>query len=571
MAASEPIIGTMNVKARLFRAFTSSVRPGRDSGWTLLIATISALVLAPLLVIFTAWRQPVWDIWEHLYATVLPDLLVNTLMLSVGVCVASAVLGVSLAWLTAMCEFPGRRVLSWALLLPLAMPGYVLAVAVLGLLDFGGPVASLIRGLFGPGAWTPPARSTPVIIAVLTLTLYPYVYLLTRNAFLTQGQRMLEAARTLGCSPFRAFYKVILPMARPWVAGGVMLVLMETLADFGTVSAFNFDTFTTAIYKAWYGFFSLPAAAQLSSCLVTVIFVVVLLEQRLRSRRRYAESRPIATGARLRLEGPWRWLALAYTGGVLLLALILPVGQLMSWAIGSFGEEFNSRYLSLIYHSLRLGLLGAVIVVLASLGVAYGQRRRPGPGHRAMVRLANLGYALPGPVLAVGLFIPMIALDRHVSTFLQDAFGLTPGALLTGTGLAMLLAYLVRFLAVGFKAVDGAMHRIPPHLDEAARLMGHGGLSRLMRLHLPLLKNGLLTAATLVFVDIMKEMPITLMTRPFGVDTLAVKIFELTSEGEWERAALPALTLLAAGVLPIVLFMRAGEGAGGSGRSSDKG
>lgn len=558
MQDSETIVQDRSVKTRLCRVFTR-FRPDRDTGWTVLIGTACALVLAPLLVIFMAWRQPAHDIWHHLYATVLFDLLVNSLVLAVGVCAGSAVLGVSLALLTALCEFPGRRLFSWVLLLPLAMPAYVLAVAVLGLLDYSGPVASVLRSLFGSATWLPPARSTPVIIGVLTLTLYPYVYLLARNAFRTQGQRMLEAACSLGCSPCRAFFKVVLPMARPWIAGGVMLVLMETLADFGTVSAFNFDTFTTAIYKAWYGFFSLPAAAQLSSCLVTLIFVVVLLEQRLRSRRRYAESRPVAAGNRIQLRGCRRWLACAYATSVLMLALVLPVGQLLYWAVGSWGEEFNVRYFGLLYHSLRLGMIGALVVVLVALGVAYGLRRRPGPGHRAMVRLANLGYALPGPVLAVGLFIPMIGLDRYVSTFLEEAFGLAPGAWLTGTGLAMLMAYLVRFLAVGFKTVDGAMHRIPPQLDDAARLMGHGSFSRLMRLHLPLLKNGLLTAATLVFVDVMKEMPMTLMTRPFGVDTLAVKIFELTSEGEWERAALPALTLLAAGVLPIVLFMRAGQ------------
>jgi iron(III) transport system permease protein len=540
-------------------------------GWTLLIGGICALVMAPLLVILMAWRRPAFDIWRHLHATILADLLVNTLVLAAGVCFFSALLGISLAWLTAMCDFPGRRLFSRALLLPMAMPGYVLAVAVLGLLDYGGPVAALLRGVFGPEAPVPSARSTPVIIGVLSLTLYPYVYLLARNAFLTQGQRMLEAARTLGADPWRAFFKVVLPMARPSIAGGIMLVLMETLADFGTVSAFNFDTFTTAIYKAWYGFFSLPAAAQLSSCLVTVIFAVVLMEQRLRRRRRYAESRPAAPGSRIGLRGGRRWLACAYAGGVLCAGLLIPAAQLAYWAVGTFREEFNARYLSLLYHSLKLGLLGAAVVVVAALGVAYGYRRRPGSLHRGMVGVANLGYALPGPVLAVGLFIPFIALDRRLSMFFQEVFGSAPSALLTGTLLTMLLAYLVRFFAVGFKTVDGAMHRIPSGLDEAARLMGHGGFSRLRRLHLPLLKNGLFTAATLVLVDIMKEMPITLMTRPFGVDTLAIKIFELTSEGEWERAAWPALTLLAAGLLPIALFMCAGEGRGGRGRGRTDG
>lgn len=539
-------------------AFAALLRRDFYTGWRLVILALAALVIAPLSVVLLSWRAPATEIWRHLADTLLLDLLVNTFWLVTGVSVGTLVLGVSLAWLTAVCDFPGRKLFSWALLLPLAVPTYVLAFVSLGLLDYAGPVQGTLRSWFGSSAWFPDIRSTAGVVTIMTLALYPYVYLLSRNAFSTQGKRMLEAAESLGCSPWRAFFQVVLPMARPWIAGGVLLVIMEALADFGAVSIFNFDTFTTAIYKAWFGFFSL-AAAQLASGLVLIVFVIIATEQWLRRRQRFTAARLSASSERLQLRGAARWGAFGYAFGVLAIAFVIPLLQLSAWTLKSFHREFDSRYLELLLRSLGLALSAALLITLVALVLAYAKRRHPDPLTGALVRTANLGYALPGTVLAVGIFIPVAFIDNTLIAWGQNWFGLELGLLLQGTVAIMLLAYLVRFMAAGFKPIDGAMHRVTPSIDEAARLLGLRGVKLLGRIHLPMLRGGVLTAATLVFVDVMKEMPITLMTRPFGWDTFAVKIFELTSEGEWERAALPALTILLAGLVPIVLLMRHSE------------
>ncbi|MBI2877078.1 MAG: iron ABC transporter permease [Candidatus Tectomicrobia bacterium] len=534
-------------------------------GWRLFALAVALLVLVPLSVLAFSWLRPAGEIWQHLRETVLARLLLNPLVLVAGVAAGTLVLGISLAWLTAVCDFPGRRFFSWALLLPLAMPTYVLAFVFLGLLDFAGPIQSAWRAWAGAQAPFPAVRSAGGIIAVISLALYPYVYLLAKNAFETQGKRALEAAESLGCSPLEGFFRVALPMARPWIGGGLLLVLMEALADFGAVSIFNFDTFTTAIYKAWFGFFSLAAAAQLASLLVALVFLLFVLEERLRSRRCFTLPRQQGTGERLRLRGWKAGGAFALAAGVLIVAFVIPVAQLGAWALASFAEEFNPRYLGMLGRSVLLGLAAALLITLTALILSYGSRRHPDAPTRALVRAANLGYALPGAVLAVGIFIPLAALDNLILDAVEHGWGVRTRPLLQGTVLIMLLAYLVRFLATGFKPVDSAMHRVTPSLDEAAQLMGLRGPGILARVHLPMLRGGLLTAATLALLDVMKEMPITLMTRPFGWDTLAVKIFELTSEGEWERAALPAVALVLAGLAPILLLMRHAERSGEAG------
>ena len=526
-------------------------------GWRLLVLAVFMLVLTPLLVVAGSFLWPQPELWKHLQQTLLTDLLFNTLWLVLGVPIGTLLLGVSLAWLTATCAFPGRRIFSWALLLPMAMPAYVLAFVFIGLFDFSGVVPTQLRSWFGPGLSLPEIRSVGGVIVVLSLSLFPYVYLLARNAFLTQGMRAMEAAQSLGCNRWQGFFRVALPMARPWIAGGVLLVLMETLADFGTVSTFNYDTFTTAIYKMWFGFFSLEGAAQLSSFLVLIALVLLVAEQSQRRRRRYTPGgRSGQSGERLVLSGWHRWLASGYCALVLAVSFLLPVAQLARWATESFGEEFDERYYAWLGHSLLLGLLAALLVAAVALALAYARRRHRDPLTKWLVWFSGLGYALPGSVLAVGIFIPLAHLDNLLIDAAGHWLGWSPDAILRDTVAIMLLAYLIRFLAVGHKAIDSAMQRIRPSIDEAARLLGTGGLTLLRRIHLPIVSGGLATALTLVFVDVMKEMPITLMTRPFGWDTLAVKIFELTSEGEWERAAVPALFLVAAGLLPIMLLIR---------------
>lgn len=531
---------------------SSAIRVWPDR-WRLFAWAVAALVLVPVAVSFSSFRQIDSGTLAHLGEFVLPELIANTFWLLLGVGVGVTLLGVSLAWLVAMCEFPGRRVMEWALLLPLALPAYVTAFVAIDLLDYSGPLQSWLRDGWGITG-LPDVRSRAGVIGVMSLALYPYVYLITKNAFATQGAMALEAAQSLGLSRPRGFLRVALPMARPWIAAGLMLALMETLADFGTVAVFNYDTFTTAIYKAWYSLFSLPAAAQLASVLIVFVLIVVVIEQRSRAQMRFGAVGRGAASRRIVLLGMQRWLAFGYAAGVLLLAFVIPVTQLLLWTWDTAARDLDARYWSFTLHSLMLSALGAMLVVAVALLLAYAGRKQPGSGMVWTQRVATLGYAFPGAVLAVGLFIPVAALDNVLIDLGQRWFGFAGTEVFKGTLLVMLLAYLVRFLAVGFGPIDSGLQRITRNVDEAARSLGTAGGQLLARVHLPLLRASLQTAAALTFVDIMKEMPITLMTRPFGWDTLAVRVFEMTSEGEWERAALPALAIVLTGIIPILLL-----------------
>ncbi|MEW6415110.1 MAG: iron ABC transporter permease [Pseudomonadota bacterium] len=514
---------------------------------------VAALVLVPVVVTFSSYAEIDRDILGHLVEFALPELVVNTFWLALGVGIGVSVLGVSLAWLTAMCEFPGRRLFEWALLLPLALPAYVTAFVAIGLLDFTGPLQTWLRDGWGITG-LPEIRSRGGVILVMSLALYPYVYLIAKNAFATQGAIALEAAQSLGLSRTQGFFRVALPMARPWIAAGLMLALMETLADFGTMAIFNYDTFTTAIYKAWYSLFSLPAAAQLASILILFVLVAVVFEQRSRARMRFGAVGRSAGSRHIRLSPALAGLAFVYAGTVLAVAFIIPVAQLALWTREVIDTDLDARYWAFAWHSVLLAGIGAALVVTVALLLAYAGRQRPGALMTWTQRVATLGYAFPGAVLAVGLFIPVAALDNWLIDTGREWFGFDGTEILKGTLVIMLLAYLVRFLAVGFGPIDSGLHRITRNIDEAARNLGATTAALLGRVHLPMLRASLLTAATLSFVDIMKEMPITLMTRPFGWDTLAVRVFEMTSEGEWERAALPALAIVVAGIIPIILL-----------------
>ncbi len=528
--------------------------------WRFIPVLVAVLVLIPVGTVLLSFLTPTGDVWQHLVETILPRLLINTFWLTLGVAVGSALLGVSLAWFTAVCEFPGRKIFSWGLLLPLAIPAYVMAFVTLGLFDFTGPVQTLLRSWLGPELfWFPNIRGRLGVIIVMTLAFYPYVYLLARNAFLTQGKRSLEAAQSLGLNRTQGFLKVAIPMARPWIASGVMLVLMETLADFGTVAVFNYDTFTTAIYKAWFSMFSLSAASQLASLLIVIVFVLIVMEQQFRSRMRYAETKQSSRIPRISLTG-WRaWAVAGFASATLFFAFLLPITQLIIWTTYTFAEEFNQLYLGFVWHSLVLSGLAALLTCSVAVLVVYSARRHTDAVTRVAVRIATIGYALPGVVLAVGIFVPLAWLDNWLSEIAMQLFHIETGLLIQGTLAVMLIAYITRFLAVGHNPIDSAMQRITFSIDEASMGLGLNGWSMLKRVHLPILKGGIFTAVTLVFVDVMKEMPITLMTRPFGWDTLAVRIFEMTSEGEWEQAALPAVALVLAGLIPIVLLTRQAE------------
>jgi len=527
-------------------------------GWRISAIMIALAVLMPVLVILWSLLSPEPEVWEHLSEHLLADLLINTFWLVLGTAVGTLVIGVALAWLTAVCEFPGRKIFSWALLLPLAVPAYVTAFVAVGIFDFTGPIQTYARDL-GLDIAFPEVRSRGGVIIVMILAFYPYVYLIARNAFATQGKRALEAAQSLGYSSIQGFFKVALPMARPWIVGGVMLVIMETLADFGTVSVFNYDTFTTGIYKAWFSLFSLPAASQLASVLIILVFVIIIIEQQARARMRYTEvGKSAGKQERIKLKGKNAWAATLFAAVILLFAFIIPLTQLLIWTSDVVSQDFDSRYFEFLWHSLMLAALASVIVVTAALVLAVANRYYVDLTTRSFVRISTLGYALPGPVLAVGAYIPIAWLDGQ----LQDAFtyfGFDGELVLQGTLFTMLVALCVRFLAAGFSPVDGNLQRITKSIDESARSLGTSGITLVRKIHVPILRGGLFTALTLVFVDVMKEMPITLMTRPFGWDTLAVRVFEMTSEGEWERAALPAVSIVIAGLIPIILMNRHAE------------
>jgi iron(III) transport system permease protein len=524
------------------------------AGWFLLP------VVVPLLAVFAALSQSV-DIWPHLLEYVLPRVVVNTAWLVAGVALGAGIIGVLLAGLVALTDFPGRRQLEWALLLPLAAPGYVLAFVYIGLFDVSGPVqqALLANGWLDDGI---AVRGRGGVTLVLILTLYPYVYLLARGAFRSQGSRAIEAAQSLGYSRVQAFFRAAVPLARPWLAGGIGLVVMETLADFGTVAAFNYDTFTTAIYKTWFSLFSFDGALQLSAVLATVVLFVLVIEQELRSRRAYTTDARNAPAPRLPLRGMRAWLATIFCVLVLIAAFILPMIQLLVWSVAVYPAELTARYFDYFGRSLMLAGGAALLITLIALLFGYTLRGTRGFGARLVTRIATLGYALPGPVLAVGFFAAMTALSGGLTIVSRALFG--EGAMewhLQGTLAVLFAAYVARFLAVGFNPVESAFGRLSLNLDEAARGLGASRSRLLGDIHLPLLRNGLLTGAVLAFVDVLKDMPITLMLRPFGWETLAVRVFELTSEGEYARAALPSIAIVLAGLIPVLILVRRSDHA----------
>jgi len=564
----------MNITLSQLRLFSGGGNIHRESGtrswlrkmpdgWVLVTVMAAITVSLPLLAVALTALQPAGEVMEHIASTLLLRLLGNSAILVAGVGTGTLVLGVSLAWLTAACDYPGRRFFTWSLLLPMAVPAYVLAFTFLGLFDYSGPVQSMLRSLSLPAL--PSIRTPGGVVLVMSLALYPYVYLLTRNAFRTQGIRALEAASSLGHGHAGGFFKVALPMARPWIASGVMLVIMETLADFGAVSIFNFDTFTTAIYKAWFGFFSLPAAARLSMPLILFAFLVLTLEKRARARTAYsAMGHDQSSASRITLKAPWNYLATGYCVLVISLAFVVPAGQLAVWAAESFKEEFAASYTGLFTNTLILAALSSIVICTIALVISYTGRRHPGKGVGHLTRSATLGYALPGSVLAVGVFMAVAGLDRVLDRIWIFFSGSSHSLYLQGTMVVLILAYAVRFMAVGYSSIDSSMNRVTRSTHESARIMGVSGFGLLRRIYFPILRSGILTASILVFVDVMKEMPITLMTRPFGMSTLATKIFELTSEGEWERAALPAIALIIAGLIPVAILTRLSDSGPGS-------
>ncbi|WP_222564512.1 ABC transporter permease [Novilysobacter antarcticus] len=524
-------------------------QPG-PRGWTWLAVALTLPSLIPLGATLAALARPDTDTLQHLWQYVLPQVAGNTAWLLLGVGAGSAVLGTTLAALVALCEFPGRRWFAWLLVLPLAMPGYVLAVAFIALFDYGAPFTVWLRE--HSALQLPDIRSRAGLIAVMTLALYPYVYLVAREAFASQGARALEAARALGMGPWRSFFRASLPMARPWIAGGTLLVMMETLADFGAVSAFNYDTFTTAIYKAWFALFSTDTALQIAAVLLVAVLVLVGLETASRRRQSFV-SVGHAKAPRLQTGRPGWW-ATGLCALVLLVALGLPLSQLV-WQALAHLDDLDTRYFASLRNALSLSAMAAALTTAAAFVIALGAREQPGFLTTTATRISTLGYGLPGALLAIGLYVPVARFSTWLAETRDWDVPLEGGLML------LLVAYGIRFLAVAHAPVAGGLLRVRPQLLEASRSMGVTGARQLRVVHWPLLRGSFATAALLVLVDTMKEMPITLMMRPFGWDTLATRVFELTNEGEYARAALPSLAIALAGLIPVIALTRRGRDA----------
>lgn len=533
-------------------------RPRRSWPWSLAALGTAALVTLPILTVVSSLAHPAWAVWAHLWRTQLPELLVNTVALVTAVGLGVLVLGTTLAWLVVTCEFPGRRVFEWALILPLALPAYVIGFVFLGLFEYAGPVQTALRGWLGPGARLPDLRAGWGVALVMTLVYYPYVYTLARAALAEQAPEYLESARGLGRSRTAVLFRVTLPLARPALAAGTALACMEALADFGTVATFSVRTLTEAIYRVWHGMFDRAAATQLAAILLGLAGLVLALERLSRGRARFTHARrPARPPARLALGGVRALAATALCLGTLTLAFGLPVGQLAFWAVEAAGHgDVPEGFGRALVQSLALAGVAALVVTAVAALLAYALRRQPTPLVAGAARLAGLGYALPGAVIAVGVLLPLAWLDRALATGLAWLTGAAPGLLLTGSVTGLLFAYLVRFLAVGGQSVEASLARIPRSLDEAARSLGARGLRTIRAIHFPLARRGLAVALTLVFVDVMKELPATLLLRPFGLETLAVAVWQRTAESLWVEAAVPALALVLAGLGPVVLAMR---------------
>lgn len=530
----------------------------RPSFWSIALFGVALAVALPILIVLGHVVVPTQGIWEHLASTVLPRYLVNTLWLTLGVGLGTLVLGAGCAWLVVMCRFPGKRVFEWALLLPLAVPTYVIAYAYTDFFQVAGPFQSALRAWFDwqyGDYYFPNIRSLGGAATLITFVLYPYVYLLARASFLEQSVGMLDVGRTLGRGPWRLFFSVALPLSRPALVGGVALALMETLNEFGAVQFFGVDTFTTGIYRTWFGLGEPVAAAQLAACLLSFVIVLVLLEQFSRGKRRYfhASSRYQALPEYL-LSGPRAGAATLACFVPVFVGFLLPSGILLELALRQGDALLGTRFLRFALNSLGLASIAALIAVALAVVLSYSVRLNDTPAARLFTRVAAMGYAIPGSVVAVGILIPFAWLDSTLNTWLHARYGVIVGLVFSGTAFILIYAYVVRFLAVSFNAVEASLGKVTPSMDAASRTLGHSAGSTLKRVHTPLMRSSLLAAGILVFVDVMKELPATMILRPFNFDTLAVRAHSLASDERLAEASTASLAIVLVGIVPVILL-----------------
>ncbi len=533
-----------------------SVRSIGMLGW---LAVFTAfLICSPIFVVVASVFVRDQGTWAHLASTVLPGYIGNTLWLVLGVGAGVITIGVGTAWLVTACQFPGQRVFEWMLVLPLAAPAYVLAYAYTDFLQFSGPLQAALRAATGWQAgdyWFPEVRSLPGAIAMFSFALYPYVYLLARATFLERSLSALEAGRLLGYGPVRSFFSIALPLARPAIAAGTALALMETLADFGTVSYFAVQTFTTGIYHAWLSLGDRVAAGQLSTLLLVMVFAVLLLERWNRGRARFHTTASQRRASLYELKGAWPWLAGLACALPVGLGFVLPAGILSFMAMRESDSQHGARIWVLIGNSFTLAGVAAVVIVALALVMAYAARIVKSPLVTGANRLAGLGYALPGAVVAVGILVPVTRLD-HVLVNALAEMGISTGLLLTGGVLTLVYAYLVRFMAIALQTVESGLAKITPSMEDAARSLGYRPAETMVKVHLPMLRGTVLTAGLIVFVDVMKELPATLVMRPFNFDTLAVQAYNYASDERLPEAAAASLVIVAVGLVPLLILSR---------------
>jgi iron(III) transport system permease protein len=534
------------------------VSRSRDATRPLAVAAglLAVVVLLPLAAIAWNAATPRVDVWMHLVRTQLGGLAFNTVALLLGVGALVAIIGVGLAWLVATRDFPGRGFFEWALVLPLAMPAYVVGFVLLGMFDYAGPVARLWQAIAGADARLPDVRSYGGVVIVMALVYYPYVYLLTRTAFAERSASLIEAARGLGLRPRQTFLHLAVPIARPAIAAGLALALMETLADFGTVSLFGYQTFTVAVYRVWFGMFDRVAAGQLATVLLLFAAIVLGLERWARRSARFSLPSGGTAPKRATLGRSAGWMATGVCSSVLGIAFVLPTSVLVVWSARAVADGASIQPLWRQAANTALVGVGAMAVCLAAaLLLAYAARL---VRSRVIARLGNvalLGYAIPGTVVAVGVIGVLAAVDRAVAGA-ADLLGVAPPPLLATSAIGLLFAYVVRFLAVSYLPIQAGLARVGPALDESARSLGASPLRLLTNVHAPLLRGALVTAGVLVLVDVMKELPATMLLRPFGFDTLAVGIWQATTESLWLQAAPPALAIVIVGTVLVLMLTR---------------
>ncbi|MBL1273502.1 MAG: iron(III) transport system permease protein [Marinobacter maritimus] len=529
--------------------------------WLFSAILTTAIVALPVLsVIFLAFF-PDENIWPHLLETTLPRYLVTTLKLMTGVGAITLVIGLSTAWAVTMCEFPGRKFFEWAMLLPFAVPAYVIAYVYTSLLDYAGPVQGALRDLFGwanaADYWFPEIRSLEGATLMLGLVLYPYVYLLARAAFLEQSPSLFAVSRSLGHSALSTFFKVVLPIARPAVAVGLSLVLMETLNDFGTVDFFAVQTLTAGLFDTWMNLGNLGGAAQIATTMLVFVVILVTLERYSRRRQQQFAARdnrdPIH---RFTMSFPRQLICVAVCAVPVILGFVIPGVTLGVYAWEYFDESWNPDFVRNTFNSLFLSGTAALTTLLIGVTLAYSRRLHNTRGMQVLMRLSSLGYAMPGAVLAVGVIVPLAGFDNWLDSLMRDYFGFSTGLLLSGSAFAIVFAYTVRFLAVSAGSVESALQKITPSMDMASRSLGNSPGKTLVKVHLPMLRGTLITAALVVFVDCMKELPATLILRPFNFETLATYVYQFASDERLYHSALPALIIVLAGIVPIILMSR---------------